>query len=161
MKFELTWRRGFRTALLVLGLAVSSVSFTEVMKLSSEIRAALQDSSTFREIHSIKDLPASVVALCADANGKLADPGMKWEATDYIADSTLPTKRLIWAVTNNHYYVVHYESGGYSHSFRYLVATVEMGTAKAVWRGVGNRQLKNFAEFITALNTGQLDDHLE
>jgi hypothetical protein len=161
MELELSWRRGLGISLFVISLAVSSVSFTEVTKLSPEVRAALQVPSTFREVHSIKDLPTSVVALCADQNGKLANPGMKWEATDFIRDSTLPRKRLIWAVTNNHYYVVHYERGGIVHSFHYLIAIVGKDTAKSVWRGVGDKQIKNFAEFTVALKAGQLDDRLE
>jgi hypothetical protein len=161
MELELSWRRGLSVGLFVASLSLSSVSFTEVSKLSPEVRAVLQDSSAFRETHSKKDLPTSVVALCADKNGKLADPGMKWEATDFIRDSSLPTKRLIWAVTNNHYYIVHYERGGYSHSFHYLVAIVENDTAKAVWRGVGDKQVRNLAEFITALKADQLDDRLK
>jgi hypothetical protein len=42
--------------------------------LSAEDRKVLQDFSRFHEVHSTKDLPPAVVALCVDDNGKLADP---------------------------------------------------------------------------------------
>src|SRR5689334_1747196 len=64
--------------------------------LPAEDRKALLDASRFHEVHSTKDLPPAVVALCVDDKGKLADPGQNWNATDAITDPTLPWKRLIW-----------------------------------------------------------------
>jgi hypothetical protein len=76
--------------------------------LSSEDRRVLQDSSRFHEVHSTNDLPPVIVALCTNGDGKLAEPGQKWNATDAITDPTLPSKRLIWAAVGGDYYVVHY-----------------------------------------------------
>jgi len=130
--------------------------------LSTEDRTALQDSSRFHEVHSTKDLPPKVVALCVDDNGKLADPGRNWNATDAITDPTLPWKRLIWAAVGSDYYVVHYERGGIAHSFHVLVAKFAKSNTKPrmVWQAVG-RQLKDYAAFVDALRNGKLDDRLD
>jgi|SRR5215831_17161887 len=92
--------------------AVQSLSFADVTKLSAEDRKALQDSSRFHQVHSTSDLPPAIVTLCTGDDGKLAEPGEKWNATDSIIDPTLPGKRLIWAAVGGEYYVVHYERGG-------------------------------------------------
>jgi len=138
---------------------IQDLSLADASKLSSEDRKALLDSSRFHEVHSTKDLPPVVVALCADDSGKLAEPGQNWNATDVVTDPTLPWKRLIWATIGGDYYVVHYERGGIGHSFHILVATVAKGDARAkvVWRAVGH-QLKDYTAFLDALRTGKLDD---
>ena len=72
-----------------------------------------------------------MVALCVDDNGRVADPGHNWNATDAITDPTLPWKRLVWAAVGNDYYVVHYERRGLDHSFPILVAKLANNDAKA------------------------------
>src|SRR2546426_9240915 len=105
---------------LLFALAIQSFCCADVTKLSSEDRRVLQDSSRFHEVHSTGDLPAAIVALCA-GDGRLSDPGQKWNATDAIVDPTRPGKRLIWAAAGGEYYVVHYERGGIAHTFHILV----------------------------------------
>lgn len=132
----------------------SSTCFAAISNLPSQHRQLLEDSSRF--LLTTK-LPPSIVALCADGNGRLAQPSEKWEPTDFISDASIPKKRLIWVAKSENYYVVHYERGGRSHSFHILVATMENGEAKAVWRAVGN-PFQNYAEFVEGLHTGALDD---
>jgi hypothetical protein len=158
-------------AYLLFAVAIQSLCWADVTKfatanpsgggLSTEDRRALQDSSQFHEVHSTKDLPPAVVALCADDNGKLADPGQNWNPTDATTDPTLPWKRLSWAAVGGEYYVVHYERGGIAHSFHILVAKLPKGEAKPklIWSGVG-RSLKDYAAFLDALRNGKLDDRL-
>jgi hypothetical protein len=130
-------------------------------ELSTEDRKALQDSARFHEVQSTRDLPPAVVALCAE-DGKIADPGQKWNATCVITDPTLPGKRLIWAAVVGDYYVVHYERGGIAHTFHVLVAKLTKDDAKpkVIWRAVG-QQLKDYAAFLDALRSGKLDDRLD
>ena len=144
---------------LLLTAAIHSVCSADVTKLPAEDRKVLLDSSRFHEVYSTKDLPPAVVALCADDNGKLAEPGQNWNATDVVTDPTLPWKRLIWAATGVDYYVAHYERGGIGHSFHILVAKLANGDAKpkVAWRAVG-RPLKDYRAFLDALRTGKLDD---
>jgi hypothetical protein len=130
-----------------------------VTKLPAEDRKVLQDSSRFHEIHSTRDLPSAIVALCG---GKLADSGQKWNATDAIIDPTLPGKRLIWAALGGDYYVVHYERGGIAHTFHVMVATLNKGQAQAkvVWSAVGG-PFKDYATFLDALRSDKLDDRMD
>jgi hypothetical protein len=143
---------------LLFAVAIQSWCCGDVTKLPAEDRRALQDSSRFHEVHSTGDLPAAIVALCAD-DGRLAEPGQKWNATDAITDPTLPGKRLIWAAVDGEYYVVHYERGGIAHTFHVLVATLTKNNTKpkVIWRGVGG-PLKDYAAFLIALRNGKLDD---
>jgi hypothetical protein len=139
--------------------AIHSLCYADVTKLPAEDRKALLDASHFHEVHSIKDLPPAIVALCGDDKGRVAAPGHNWNATDAITDPTLPWKRLIWAAVGGNYYVVHYERGGIDHSFHILVAKLTKNGAKptVVWHAVGH-QLKDYAALLDALRSGKLDD---
>jgi len=147
---------------LLFAIAIQNLCCADVTKLPTEDRKILQDSSRFHEVHSTKDLPSAVVALCADDKGKLAEPGQNWNATDAVTNPTLPWKRLIWAAAGGDYYVVHYERGGIDHSFHILVAKFAKNDAKPqlLWHAVG-RPLKDYAAFLDALRTGKLDDRVD
>jgi hypothetical protein len=131
--------------------------------LAAEDRRALQNASHFHEVHSTSDLPPAVLALCdGGGDGKLAEPGKKWNATDVIIDPSLPGKRLIWAAVANDYYVVHYERGGIAHTYHILVAKLTKDDAKPkpIWRAMGG-PFKDYAAFLAGLRTGKLDDRLD
>jgi hypothetical protein len=147
---------------ILFAVAIQTFCYADVAKLSAEDRKVLQDSSRFHEVHYTSDLPPAIVALCADDNGRLADPGQNWNATDVITDPTLPGKRLIWAAVGGEYYVVHYERGGIAHTFHILVAKLAKNDAKpkVIWHAVG-RQLKDYAAFVDALRNRKLDDRLD
>ena len=147
---------------LLFTVAIQTLCHADVTKLPAEDRKVLLDASRFHEVHSTKELPPGVVALCVDDKGKLAEPGQHWNATDAVTDPTLPWKRLIWAAVGSDYYIVHYERGGIDHSFHILVAKLAKNDAKpmVLWRAVG-RQLKDYAAFLEALRTGKLDDRLD
>jgi hypothetical protein len=58
--------------------------------------------------------------------------------------------------------VVHYERGGIAHRFHILVGKLTTNDAepKVVWRAVG-APLKDYAAFLDALRSGELDDRLD
>lgn len=143
-------------------LSIDTFCSADVTKLPAESRKVLEDSSRFREVHSTTNLPTAVVVLCTDKDGRLAEPGQKWEATDFITDAELPQKRLIWAAIAGEYYVMHYERGGYAHSYHVLVAMFKPGDKKAevAWHAVGGR-LENYKAFLAALESNKLDDTRE
>ena len=143
----------------LLVVAVQGVCFADSIKLLPEQRKVLGDASRFHMVRTAAGLPGAIVALCADWNGRFAEPGATWEATDYIRDETLPGKRLIWVAIAGEYYVVHYERGGFTHSFHILVATLGIGERKPniVWRSIGG-PFKDYAAFVSALRNGELDD---
>jgi len=148
---------------LLLVAAIQSLCCADVMKLPAEDRKVLLDASRFHEVRSTTNLPSAILALCdGGGDGKLAEPGQNWNATDVITDPTLPGKRLIWAVVGGEYYVVHYERGGIAHTFHILVAKLGKNEAKPtmVWRAVGG-PLKDYPVFVDTLRSGKLDDRLD
>lgn len=152
-----------RLALLFLAIVTSQAfCYADVTKLPADDQKVLSDASRFRELHSVTNLPPAIFARCADHKGRLAEPGQKWKVTDVITDDKLPTKRLIWAVTDGEYYVVHYECGGYAHSFHVLVAKLKVGDSKPsfVRRGAGGG-LKDYRAFLDALAKNRMDDRLD
>jgi hypothetical protein len=148
---------------LLVVMVVQSVCFADVTKLPADDQKALRDVSRFHEIHAATNLPPAVFAFCADHKGRLAGPGQKWEVSDVITDATPPQKRMIWAVADGSYFVVHYESGGYAHGFHVLVAKLEAENGKPsfVWHGVSFDSIKDFRAFLDALASKKLDDTLD
>jgi hypothetical protein len=143
--------------------AIQSLCCADVTNLPVEDRKALLDASRFHEVRTTTNLPSAILALCdGGGDGKLAEPGQKWNATCVITDPSLPGKRLIWAAVGGEYYVVHYERGGIDHSFHILVAKLTKVDAKprVVWRAVG-APLKDYAAFLDALRSGKLHDSLD
>ncbi|HEU0274633.1 MAG TPA: hypothetical protein VFQ83_08920 [Candidatus Udaeobacter sp.] len=142
-------------------IAIQGLCYGDVTKLPAEDRKVLEDSSRFHKVHSTRDLPTAVIALCSE-DGKIADPGQNWNATDAVTDPSLPWKRLIWAGVGGDYYVVHYERGGIAHSFHVLVAKMSKQDAKpkVVWQALGG-PFKDYAAFLDALRTGKLNDGLD
>jgi hypothetical protein len=147
---------------LLFAVAIQSICYAEITKLPAEDRKILENSSRFHEVHSTRDLPPAIVALCVADKGRLTDPGQNWNATDAITDPTLPGKRLVWAAVGSDYYVVHYERGKIDHSFHILVAKFPTDDAKpkVTWSGVGG-PLKDYSVFLDALRSGKLDDRLD
>ena len=141
---------------LLFAVTIQSLCWGDVTKLSTQDRKALESASRFHEIHSTSDLPRAVLALCdGGGDGKLAEPGQKWNATDAIIDPTLPGKRLIWAAVGGDYYVVHYERGGIAHTFHVLVATLANNDAKPKWSGAPwAARSKITGYFLTDCETG-------
>ncbi len=161
---EIKIRKTMKTVFhsLLLAFLCQGVCYAEVTNLSTEHRNVLLDSARFSESKASMNLPQQVAELCADNNGNLAEPGQEWRATDNVSDPSIPSKRLIWVALADEYYVVHYERGGRGHSYHVLVATFTAGHEKstAVWRAVGG-PLKDYAEFLDALQRGELDDNLK
>jgi hypothetical protein len=147
-------------------IAFQTTCFGKVINMPRNVFEALQKPGQFNEINSITNLPLKVRSLCADANGRIADKGQKWEATDLITDPPLPRKRFIWAATNAEYIVVYFEKGGYAKSFHTVIFQFQdqkVGAKwKQVWHAVDTTDLKNFHAFLDALkNRGVLDDQTD
>ena len=143
----------------ILAVAIPVLSSGQVTRLSAKHRKALEDASRFRQFYSTTNLPTAVIALCADQNGRLANPAQKWQATDVINEPGLPRKRLAWAATDGQYNVVHYIRDGIGFSIHILVARLIAGDNKAsfLWHGVGHH-LKDYEAFVAALKGDSLDD---
>jgi hypothetical protein len=85
------------------------------------------------------DLPAGIRKLYTVKGGSrvaIADPGQKFEATDFISDPELPRRRLIFAGVAGDRAFIHYERGGIFNS--YLVALFRLKSqdlATGLWSG--------------------------
>jgi hypothetical protein len=131
-------------------------------KLTSAQRAALRMKDQFRPIKSVRRLPKTIIGLCADENGRFADVGRTWNVGCVIDDESVPRKRMIWAVTNGQYFVVHYEGGGFGHSYHVVVAKLPKGSHQPteVWHGAAY-PLANYREFLNELDGTKIDDSLD
>ena len=148
--------------LLVAITAAQAICCADVTKLRPEDRKVLEDASRLREVHATTNLPPQVLSFCADGNGRIAEPGQKWQVTDVILHDTLPRKRLIWGAVGGGLYVVHYESGGMAHGYHVLVARFKQDDKKAevVWHAVG-KQLKDYSALLDAIKRNTLRDELD
>ncbi len=113
----------------------------------------LEKESDFKSVTSARDLPPSVVSLCADPDARIADPGKKWEVGDVITDPNLPMARLIWAVTNGEYFVVHHEHGGIGYNCRVSIIRLRKGEQKPklVWNYIFYDKSKSYSAFLGTL----------
>ena len=154
------------TGVLVLALlSIHLPSLASVTKLSPETKAYLLRENAFGEISSVKDIPASVLAkfaeIAKDPNIKIANPGEKFQATDVIYEKGLPSRRLIWGGLSKEYCVVHYEQGGYAHSFRVILLRRSGNDATFLWGGAILDRIKNLLDFRNLLKEDVLDDTLD
>lgn len=139
-------------AALVLGVGVGRVWGA----LSAQQSERLARASAFKDCST--RLPATIRALCADAQGKLADPGEAWESTDVVGKGRLARHRLIWAVTDAAYYVVHFETGGRGHAYRVAVFSTESGQQPRQLLRAYSKRLARYTDFLQSLAAGELKE---
>ena len=109
------------------------------------------------------DMPASVKQAFAKITGEpsfsLADPGQKFNATDFIVDGTLPRRRLVFAGNRGDEWFVDYEQGGRAHSYHVVLFSVDpKGGLQLIWRGAGVHSAKNLDELRKMVATGEFVD---
>jgi hypothetical protein len=94
---------------------------------------------SFSLINDVRDLPGPVLRASTEQDGSrplMANPGKDFRVGDIILDSTVPSKRLIFAGILGDRCFVHYEQGGIGHS--YVVALFKVSSKdsiKPIWRG--------------------------
>jgi len=93
----------------------------------------------FSLIKDVRALPAPVLQAFTEQGGSLltmANPGKDFQATDFILDNSLPSKRLIFAGVSGDKCFVHYEQGGRGHSYVLALFNVpSKDDMRPVWRG--------------------------
>lgn len=89
-------------------------------------------------VRDIRQLPPPVLQSYTERGGSrfvMANPGKRFEATDYILDSSVPRKRLIFAAVSPDKCIVSYEQGGYAHTFDIALFRLNFNKAEPVWQG--------------------------
>jgi hypothetical protein len=113
------------------------IHFESTSTLDDTVRQFLDGD--FTVIKNVESLPRPILRAYTEVGGSrpvLANPGKRFEATDFIVDNSLPRKRLIFAGASGSRCFIHYEQGGLGLSFR--VAFFELtssNTMRPLWLG--------------------------
>jgi hypothetical protein len=84
--------------------------------------ALVADVASFKAIPIGDGIPGTILDCCADAQGRLARPGEPWNSTDVVPPgSTRAQRRLLWAVQGPQLTVIHYEQGGFAHTYHVVL----------------------------------------
>ena len=138
---------------------VSATPLTGIHRLSTEHRRLANDAGQEGSTVKLRDLPPRVVTLCADHQGHMADIGESWRAGCIVLSPPLPSKRLIWASQFQDVFLIHYESGGYAHSFHLMLVRYSEGSkAEELWHAISPSPLVRH-EIGEAINSNALDDY--
>jgi hypothetical protein len=92
----------------------------------------------FKMISKTEDIPTTVKQAFSKITRQppfaMANPGQKFQVTDYVVDGTLPWRRLAFAGVQDDKWFVHYERGGYAHSYYVVEFRADPhGDAHFVW----------------------------
>ena len=151
------------TAAVLIILALSSLgganSGSDLPAVLSEIEGARPD----KYFKKITDIPIPIKKAFGEAMSNkqfnMADSGGAWNKTDVVTNSSLPFRRLIWAVKIKRYYIIHYEMGGRGYSTHYLIAASAGGKDNwsVLWSAAALESSRDFPAFIADLKKGKLD----
>ena len=114
-------------------------------------RSTLEDSTQFALLAELDRLPPAIIALCADADGRLAFQRERWTPGD-VRMGDLPVRRVIWAARSKDLFVVHFEQGGFAHTYHIIVAEPQQiqSDYRLLWQAAGPR-LRDYQDFVEAL----------
>src|SRR5665213_927988 len=91
----------------------------------------------------------------------LANPGDKYQETDVLITPHLPRRRLVLAGSCRDRWFVHYEIGGFSHSYAVLVFRVDSnGAFRFAWGGAGHQAAKSMGDLRLSIASGKFSDDL-
>ncbi len=110
----------------------------------------------FKILTSVEQLPASVktafAALAHQSKFEMADPSRDFQLTDVITHEGLPRRRLIFAGISDRDCFIHYEMGGYGHSFYVVVFSRASSGATFIWGKALSKPVRDLAELKSAGN---------
>jgi len=113
----------------------------------------------FTIVKNVRVLPVPVLEAFIEQGGSrlvMANPGEKFEATDFIVDPSLPRRRLIFAGVSGDRCFIHYERGGRGHS--YIIAFFKVTSTKSMeplWSGYCDDPSPSFQDLRSKLATGK------
>jgi hypothetical protein len=113
----------------------------------------------FTIVKDVRVLPVPVREALSEQGGSrfvMANPDEKFESSDFIVDSSLPRRRLIFAGVSSDRCFIHYERGGRGRS--YLIAFFKVTSAKSMeplWSGYCDGPSPSFQDLRSKLATGK------
>jgi hypothetical protein len=114
--------------------------------------------SDFRIVTDVSALPSSVLQTFTEEGGSrllMANPGQKFEVTDVISDPSVPRERLIFAGVAGDKCFVHYEKGGYAHSYILeIFGPTSTGKVGPLYGGYCDAPATNFQNLRSSLIHG-------
>ena len=114
--------------------------------------------SDFRIVTDVRALPVSVLQTFTEKGGfrlLMANPGQKFEMTDEILDASVPRKRLLFAGVAGEKSFVHYEKGGYVHSYILeIFGPTSTGKVAPLYGGYCDAPATNFQDLRSLLIHG-------
>jgi hypothetical protein len=118
---------------------------------------------------TVAEIPATVQSALArlfvEPDFQMANPGEKYQATDVIESGPpLPWRRLVFAGVSKDRCFVHYERGGWGHSYYVAVFQLPRGnetSARPIWAGAGTTQAGDLDALRAAVTSGRFADDKE
>lgn len=118
-------------------------------------------SEPIKLVHTTKeidhDILETLVSKFADI-GRLADPRQRFEATDMITNSKLPTRRLILAGVGNHQAFVAYEHGGRGLHLHFVILERRASRWAIAFNGRGFSDKRDFDGLLRSIDAGRMKD---
>ena len=143
--------------------AVVSGSQSAPAALSEALRAHVK-SERFDIVTSIRGLPLGVRSGLQtlfssqepDIALDIADPGAKFQVADVIATPRLPVRRLVAAGCSTDHCLVHYERGGFAHTWHVAVFHWTPAATRFEWGGNAPGRLATIDDIRNAILTGAI-----
>ncbi len=142
----------YASALLVLAAAIGVAHYERISKPLGEAPPIKFESTSapdgaerqfldadFVIIKDVNAFPKPVLQAFTEVGGSrpvMANPGKKFEATDFIVDASLPRERLILAGISGDKFFVHYQTGGLGRWYALaLFRLTSAATIRPIWEG--------------------------
>ena len=161
---DVRWRRLVGQAIgvaIAISIGVARAA-AEATHLSVEDRKVLTTPGALVEVRRTDQVPAAVWTAFAkvlpDHRSAMANPGEKWQATDYVLEGDLPWRRLIFAGTSERYVLLSYERGGIAHSYHLVLFHIDGDEARKVWSGAGTPSLQSLADLPAWIQSAAIQD---
>ena len=127
--------------------------------LPGALRAHVADER-FGIVTSIRGLPLGVrdglQTLFGSRTLDIAEPGARFQVTDVIADTKLPTRRLVAAGCSTDHCLVYYERGGIAHTWHAALFHWTPAATRFEFGGVAPGGLKTIDDVRRAVLSGAI-----
>lgn len=150
-----------RSVALLMFCCVPFVTMAQQDQRSSLERERFLDGQ-FEVVSKTGGIPTNVKQAFSKIAGEplfaMANPRQRFQASDVVRDRTLPWRRLVFAGVQDDKWFVHYEHGGYAHTY-YVVAfkADPHGDAHFVW-GCWVARAKTLQQLRSMVGTCQMPD---